>query len=120
MERKNLFRLAVLLEISDDYEEPTHIYRMVAQRLGICEIVVNPEEVQASLIGLVELGLARAHRITGIGPVEDIQGVPAIHHLQDLYFWITDEGRAALAVWRHEWPLDDEDELLPGWSPPSR
>jgi hypothetical protein len=119
MNRKDLIRLAVLLEISDDYEQPAHVYVRVTERLRACEVLVNPEDIGVSLRDLVESGLARAYRISGLGPVEDIEGMPAIDHLQDYYFWITDKGRLTLTSWRHEWPLDEEDQLIPGWSPPS-
>ncbi len=118
MDRKDLVSLAVLLEISDDYEEPSHIYDRVAERLGICQVGVNPDDVKKSLVALIESGLAKGYWLRGTGPVTDVQGVPPLGSFQDYHFWITDEGRRALTKRRHEWPLDDEDRLTAGWSPP--
>jgi hypothetical protein len=119
MNHKELVDLAALLEISDDYEEPVHIHHRVAKRLGICGVVVAPDEIRGALIDLLGSGLAKAYWLGGPGPVEELSGLPALDRFQDYYFWITDEGKRALAVRRRQWPLDEEDEILPGWSPPS-
>src|SRR5580658_9829593 len=103
MNRVVLIRLGVLLEISDDYEEPTHVHGRLTERLGICNVLVAPEDVQRSLIELVEGGLAKAYWL-GADSDEEVQGLPPLDHFQDYYFLITDEGLSTLVVWRKDWP----------------
>ena len=118
MLRKEIVRLGVLREIADDYEEPVHIYDHLAEQLGACQVGVKPEDIKKSLIELVELGLAKGYWLHGPRPVKEVEGVPPLDSFQNNYFWITDEGCRALNEWRHEWPFDDEDRLIEGWSPP--
>jgi hypothetical protein len=118
MNRTELVRLGVLLEISDDYEEPQHIHDRLVDRLGVCKVAVTLEDIRRSLIDLVESGFAKAYRL-GPGDGYEVQGLPPLDRFQDHYFRITDEGKRILANWRTEWPLDEEDELLPGWPPPA-
>jgi len=116
MNRSDLIRLAVLLEISDDYEEPVHVHHNVSERLKVCGIATEPEDVHRALTDLVQSGLARAYWL-GPGPEQEVHGLPPPDRFEKYYFLITDEGHRTLAIWRKEWPLDDEDELLPTWSP---
>jgi hypothetical protein len=119
MNREQLVQLAVLMNIADDYEELAHIHGRVSEDLEICGVAIAQEETRRALTGLVESGLAKAWWLCGPGPAEAIEGLPAPVRFQDYYFWITDGGKQALASWRLEWPLDDEGELMPGWSPPN-
>jgi hypothetical protein len=120
MNRKELIRLAVLGEISDDYEEPTHVFRCVEERLRTCGVGVTPDDLRGSLVDLIESGLAKAYWLWGSGhDAKEVQGVPAANHFQEHYFLITDEGKRALDIWRIEWPFDEEGDLIAGWSPPS-
>jgi hypothetical protein len=115
MTRAELVRLAVLLNISDDYEEPVHVYEVVAYELGLCGLSLVPEETQKALIELTESGLAKAYYL-GPGPGEELQGIPPFDGSHSYYFLITDDGFQTLAAWRKDWPFDDEGELIPGWS----
>jgi hypothetical protein len=119
MNPQKLIRLFALMAISDDYEEPKHLYRVIAQEAGICGVVVSPDGVRVALTELVESGLAKAYRLSTTEPVEEIEGAPPLDRLDEYYFWITDKGRHVLAVDRVHWPLDEENVLLPGWQPPS-
>ena len=127
MNRQELVRFFVLREVSDDYEEPKHIGANVASRAGICGLAVSAEDIREGLIALVQSGLAKAYLLSGREPfVTEIEGLPpsdsflpSSNDFPDYYFLITDKGREALSAWADQWPLDEEDELLPGWSPPS-
>jgi hypothetical protein len=120
MKRRELVRFFVLMEIAEDYEEPQHIEHNVAERAKICGIPFNPEDVRTSLVELVESGLAKAYKLSTREPfVERIEGLPAPDAFEEYYFWITPYGKDSLACWRHEWPFDDEGEVLPGWSLPA-
>jgi hypothetical protein len=116
MNRSELIRLFVLAEISDDYEEIEHISENVTKRARACGMSSQAKDVQAALAELLELGLAKAYLLSCTDPVVEIQGVPPLDQFGEYYFWITDKGQEAHASWRKEWPLDDEDSLLPGWS----
>jgi hypothetical protein len=118
MNHTELVRLGVLLEISDDYEEPKHIHLRLVDRLGVCKVAVTSEDIRRSLIDLIESGFAKAYWL-GADSDEEVQGLPPLDRFQDFFFRITDEGECVLEVWRKDWPLDEEDELLPGWSPPA-
>jgi hypothetical protein len=118
MNRTELIRLGVLLEISDDYEEPAHVHQNLVERLKVCGLAVTSEDIRMSLIDLIQSGLATAYWL-GTDSDEEVQGLPPLDRFQDFFFRITDEGNRVLEIWRKEWPLDEEDELLPGWSPPA-
>jgi hypothetical protein len=118
MTREELVRLAVLMNIADDYEEPVYIYECVLEDLEPCGLTVAPEETQRALIELTESGLARAYRLSSREPfVEELQDLPPFDGSYDYYFWITEEGLRSLTAGRAliDWPLDDEHELIPGW-----
>jgi hypothetical protein len=120
MNRQKLVRLFVLMEISDDYEEPEHIYRSVAKRAAICGVDVSEEDVRKSLRDLVGSGLAKAYELSTREPfAQEIEGWPSLGCFQDYYFWITTEGKGALSILRDQSSLDDEDGLAPGWSAPT-
>jgi hypothetical protein len=117
MNRYELVRMFVLSDISDDYEEPEHISSNVRERAGICGMEVQVDDIRNSLHDLVESGLAKAYRLT-VDPPEVFQGMPPIDQFLNYYFWITEKGLETLSSKRDQWPLDEEDVLLPGWSPP--
>jgi len=119
MTRGELIRMFVLSEISDDYEEPEHIFDNVSKRARICGIDLKPEDIRAAVLELIGFGLAKAYRLSTRDPVVEVQGVPPSTQFADYYFLITEKGRGAHSTWRKEWPLDDEDSLLPGWVPPT-
>lgn len=115
MTREELVRLAVLMSIADDYEEPVHVYLGVAEDLGPCGLWVAPEETQQALTELTQSGLAKAYKLSP--PQQELDGVPPFDGSYDYYFWITEDGLRSLAIGRarDDWPLDDEGELIPGW-----
>lgn len=120
MKRYELIRLLVLVDISDDYEEPAHIYQNIAERAGILGITVRPQDVDGALADLTESGLAKAYKLSTRAPATEIQGVPPLGRFQDYYFWITEKGKAVVDSTRDEqYPFDDEGGILPGWSPPA-
>ncbi len=115
MTRRDLIWLLVLAEISDDYEEPEHIQERVARRAEICGTLAEAEDVRQSLIELVNSGFAKVYRLSPKAPVAEIPEFPAADSYGDYYYYITKEGKDALAAKRDRWPLDGEDSLLPGW-----
>jgi hypothetical protein len=116
--RHKLIGSFVLAEISDDYEEPEHVYENVAERARICGMSVQQLEIRTMLLELVQMGLAKTYILSTREPAIEVQGPPSLDNIHDFYFWITEEGKTALSSLRRCWPLDDEDSLLPGWSPP--
>jgi hypothetical protein len=98
MTREELVRLAVLMTIADDYEQPVHVYQCVAGDLGPCGLWVAPEETQTALIEITESGLAKAYRLSP--PAEELQGVPPFDGSHDYYFLITEDGLRSLAIGR--------------------
>jgi hypothetical protein len=119
MTREELVRLAVLMNIADDYEEPVHIYQCVAEGLGPCGLTVAPEETQEALIDLTGSGLAKAYRLSGREPfAEELPGLPPFDGSHDYYFWITEDGLRSFAISRalEDWPLDDEHAVKRGWA----
>lgn len=119
MTRRDLIWLLVLAEISDDYEEPEHIYERVARRAEICGTRMEPDEVRQVLKELVNSGFAKVYRLSPIKPIAEVGGFPSVESFEDYYYYITPEGKDALAARRDQWPLDGEDNPLPGWTAPA-
>jgi len=119
MNRNDLKRLLVLTEIADDYEEPEHIYENVAAEAKLCGMTIQPLEVMRILVELIEGGLARAYRLSGIAPAELIQGAPELDELHGYYFRITKKGLEVHSSVADQWPFDGEGDLLPNWRAPS-
>ena len=115
MTRNELVRLAVLMNIADDYEEPVHVYQCVVADLGPCGLWVAPEETQQALTELTQSGLAKAYKLSP--PQEELDGVPPFDGSSDYFFWITEDGLRNLAIGRaqEDWPLDDVHDVIPGW-----
>lgn len=114
MTRLELVRLSALMSIADDYEEPVHVHACVVADLDVCGLKVVPAESQDALAELTLLGLAKAYKLSP--PQKEIDGVPPFDGSGEYYFYITDEGLAALSDWRKDWPFDGEGELIPGWA----
>jgi hypothetical protein len=108
----------VLAAISDDYEEPNHIYQNVARRATACGVPATRGLVELLLLELVEQQLAKAYDLL-TDPEGEFEGVPKLADIGKYYFLITQEGLAALLAAREAepWPFDEEDELVPGWIP---
>ena len=84
MTRNELVRLAVLMNIADDYEEPVHVYQCVVADLGPCGLWVAPEETQQALTELTQSGLAKAYKLSP--PQEEFDGVPPFDGSSDYFF----------------------------------
>jgi hypothetical protein len=118
MKPEALIRMLVLAEISDDYEEPQHVYENVSVRARLCGIPVERLDVQRVLLSYVDAGLARAYHFDR--EIEDAATVtPGLDEVGHYYFKITKEGLAALDSSGYPWPFDDEGDLLPDWRPPT-
>jgi hypothetical protein len=117
MTRYELIRMLVLNEISDDYEEPQHIYERLAA-LG-CQpgLAIEPREVSRALIDAVELGWAKAYDLSR-DPAQETPVSQVVDRANDYYYWITPRGREVQSAF-NGWPFDDNGEPLPGWSPPA-
>lgn len=119
MKEHDFVRLLVLVQISDDYEEPEHIYENVAGKAMLCGITVQPADIGKVLVDLVESGLAKAYRLSTTEPAIEIEGAPPVDQVQGYYFLITERGKEVIDSSRDErWPFDDEGALRPGWCPP--
>jgi hypothetical protein len=116
VKRQDLLRSLVLSEISDDYEEPGHVYENVSRRAELCGMTVLPDDVGSVLIDLTNAGDAKAYWLW-VDPPREIQEVLSLAHIHGYYFLITDKGKGSLLSGRHEWPLDEEDCVLPGRLP---
>jgi hypothetical protein len=110
--------MLVLNEIADDYEEPVHVREQLASVAERCGMVIEPVDVRHALIDLVELGWAKAYRLSPRDPVEEVQGAPAIERAEDYYYWITEKGREVQGSF-NGWPFDDDGNMIPNWCPPT-
>jgi hypothetical protein len=119
MRYRNLLRLLVLAEISDDYEEVEHIYENVSDRARRCQIVVQRADICALLVDLVAGSLARAYNFSAPGPPIEVTGPLRPEQLDDYYFWSTQSGVDLLQSKRDQWPFDEEDSLVAGWALPT-
>jgi hypothetical protein len=116
MKQRDLVRLLILAIISDDYEEPTHIYDRLTEEAQLCGISVQPADIHQALADLINLSLAKAYKLSTTEPSIEVQGVPPVENSQGLFFWATDKGRAAVVAARDDqWPFDDEGALRAGW-----
>jgi hypothetical protein len=75
---------------------------------------VHPEDVARVLIDLVNIGDAKAYWLW-VDPPREVHEALSIANAYDYYFLITDKGKESLV--RAEWPLDEEDRVLPGRLP---
>jgi hypothetical protein len=118
MNRKDLVRAAVLLDISDDYENTEHIVhsQWLSSVAETCRATFDPHEVTDALSELIQTGLAKAYRLSPYAPAEEIAGVPSSDQFDDyyIYFYITEEGKVEIHRMREmAWPFDDEGAFRP-------
>ena len=122
--RNDLIRMLALNEIGDDYENFEYISNRVVPQGVECGIEVRQEEVEKALQELLELGLAKAYRLshTAATPLDGMP--PASWYLMRpdewYYFYATKAGlRLLTADWDWDgWPYDENGTLRPDWSPP--
>ncbi len=82
MNRHELLRQLVLVEIADDYEEPSHVYENVAQGAQACGLETTRPEVYRLLIVLTEEGLAKVYDLAKLGPEEEPKNPPALEEIE--------------------------------------
>ena len=115
MDRRELIRMLVLNEISDDYEEPTHIFEQLANVGRSFGVPIDESDITRALGELVRSGWAKAYRFTG-ADAQELLGFPSPDD-RDSYYLITNKGREAHSAFGG-WPFDDDGDPVPGWSPP--
>jgi SAM-dependent methyltransferase len=118
MTRSEFIRMLVVNEIADDYEEIVHVTENVSRDGAKCGLTITRADVERAFLEAVEMGLAKAYRLT-VSPLEEIQGVPTVDQIEELYFYCTIAGFDFILYVRDEdWPFDDEHELRKDWTPP--
>ena len=129
MDRREVIRLLVLNEISDDFENVDQIILPhVVKATAKCGLAVGRAEIVDALAGLVRDGLAKAYILSSAkrdpfsGELPDMPPLDVIEENFETYFYITKEGldfHRSDDIWRF---LDDEGNLRPDWpleaSPP--
>jgi hypothetical protein len=86
---------------------------------------VKTPEVLQTLHDLIDAGLAKAYRL-GNQPAQELSGMPTAgeigspyeSRLNDLYFYLTQEGMNIHLADYPDWPFDDDNILRKHWSPP--
>ena len=124
--RRDLVRMFVLDQISDDYECLHQITKQVADLSSRCAFTIELDEILAALGDLISGGLARAYRfspkvegIDGTPPIEEI-GSPDAPGIDDVYFRVTEKGMQLQLSDYPDWPFDDHNVLRPDWKPPEK
>jgi hypothetical protein len=121
MDRRELVRRLVLIEISDDFENVDQIILPnVAKDAAKCGLSIERAEIVDALAGLVKDGLAKAYILTppcGDPFSREFQGMPSLDVVEEdfeTYFYVTRQGKDLVSddTWR---PLDDEREPRPDW-----
>ena len=107
--------MLVLNEISDDYEEPSHIRDRVMRLSVDCGLPVESSDISRALTDLVRLGWARAYNLWK-DPMEELQNAPPLEHVAEFYYWITPKGRE-IQLSFEGWPFSEEGAILSDWSP---
>jgi hypothetical protein len=120
MTRDELVRRFVLNEITDDYEEPQHIYESIAKYSPGCGLYISMQEVTEGIADLIRAGLARAYRLTPTSrSAEEIEGVPTSDQMSNLYFCATPKGMELQSSDPDWYPFDDSGGLRKDWTPPT-
>lgn len=111
--RGSLLRTFALNEVSDDYENFNKVERECRGLFARCGLAVTPREVVDALDSLIIDGLVKAYWLSALGPVREIEGVPAETDIPHIYFLQTDKGKSASAM-DSNWPFGDDGRLQPG------
>jgi hypothetical protein len=121
LSRDELIHVFALDVMADDYENLEQVYQGVSRLASRCGMAVEPHALKSAVdqavVDSVQRGLAKAYRLSPTAPVEEIDCLLHLGQVQDLYFFITDEGRQLVSSYAG-WPFDENCSLLPGWSLP--
>jgi len=120
--RRELIRLMVLIEVSDDYENVDQvILPHVAKQAAKCGLVIERREIVDALAGLMQDGLAKAYLLSPFEPFStELEGMPPLDVIEqdfETYFYVTKKGKELAAFGDARWPFDDLGELRPDWDP---
>lgn len=122
MTRAEFVRRLVLNSICDDFENIDQvILRDVSATGATCGMTIDRSEVVQTLESLIQDGLAKAYTLPG--PTDDpfsgeLVGMPSVDQVEEYfrtYFYVTNKGREFYLSDDTWWPLDDDDNLKPGW-----
>jgi hypothetical protein len=121
--RGELVRRFVLDVICDDYENLTvSIAEPVKQWGAACGLTIETSEVVQALTELVELGWAKAWRLSEWSqPPAEFANVPSLQEMEDpsgAWFYITDAGMKVQLAEYDGWPFDKTGALRKDWTPP--
>jgi hypothetical protein len=112
MSPTELIRLLVLRSISDDYENVDQIIlRDVADWGARYGMSIERPDIALALAWLIEDGLAKAYLLSPFKPATELQGMPAIDHIEEdfeTYFYITKKGAEFLRSHSPVWLFDDD------------
>jgi aryl-alcohol dehydrogenase-like predicted oxidoreductase len=95
VDESGLIRNMVMDAITNDYEDFTTIVREVRNWATEGGLQVEIGEVADALMGLIDTGLAKAYRLSSSSQTE-LEGRPDADALEDYYYLLTSEGRAAV------------------------
>lgn len=118
MKRAELIRMLVLDTIADDYENFEKIADEVKRMADRAGLYTNVGEIQGAVIDLIEMGLAKAYRLSPNSPTEEFYGIPPLNEIDDYFFWTTDEGKRIQESELEGWPFDKNGAVRDGWLPP--
>jgi hypothetical protein len=118
MSRRELIEMFVLNEIGDGYETIKRVTPRVRDLMTECGLTLDEAEIPSALQGLISAGFARAYRLSGILPNEEIEGVPQLSDMAALYYTSTEEGASQHERNETRWPFDQENRLRADWTPP--
>lgn len=115
MNRMDLTAILALNAIADDYEHLEAISQDV-RRLGErCGLVFGDAEIKAAVLYLLEVGFAKAYRLSPYGPIHEIAGVPSLAEIGSLYFFRTEIGSELQLRPLEGWPFEENGSLRQGW-----
>jgi hypothetical protein len=120
MDRNDTVRMFILDVIADDYENLEKIRREVTALGARSGLTIHSSEIVRVLMEIIRTGLVRAYRLSPTQPTREVEGVPPQEEAEDLYYWLTDEGKKIQTSNYKNWPFDHAGNPRPDWYPPSR
>ncbi len=118
MNRRELIGLLILNGVADDYHNLWEILDDTGELAVQCGLKVQPSEVRAELMSLIEGGLVKSWRLSPIPPFVEAAAGVSPDGADSHYFLITDEGIQVLKSLAGSWPFDEDDRVPDGWVPP--